>query len=350
MTPGSRDSRGVAGSFVADLHSRMPSLCGEPIRYSSKALTPLAHLLPAATPTAYPNIRATPGPSRSSCLTTPTSLGAGKGTGLIRRASAALASSSSGHVTTSHSGHVTTPNGRPSGHMTTPNGNHSGHMTTPNGSGHIQTVPGSGPHSQRGPSRDGEPSSSLPSVLAQSARGRIVPVFRPAQHPRLPQPQSTATKSAPIVPSFKPSRALPRAQTVPSSPATGQQRSQANRQRPSSSLPSPDQQSQPLLGKRRGPTSLPLPPHKKQTHATNLSSSSAGRSGVQSRAGGGRGDTPLRNLATVSGSEQTVPDLSRTQTNTYFLSNSVVEHQQSSVPCETSHSSLKKVDTVFSIL
>ena len=40
----SRDSDAVASAFIEDLHSRMPSVCGEMVKFSSKALAPLAEL------------------------------------------------------------------------------------------------------------------------------------------------------------------------------------------------------------------------------------------------------------------------------------------------------------------
>ncbi len=42
----SRDTDRVASAFIADLHARLPSVCGDQVRYSSQALTPFANLQP----------------------------------------------------------------------------------------------------------------------------------------------------------------------------------------------------------------------------------------------------------------------------------------------------------------
>ena len=342
VTSGSRDSRFIASSFITDLHSRMPTLCGEPARYSSKALTPLALLQTAATPTNYPNIRAVPGPSRpASAAATPTSLGARKGTtGLIGRASAALASS--GHVTSSygsHSCHVTPSNGNHSGHVTSFNGSHSGRVTP---SQNIpQRVPGTcssaGSHSQSDPRRKGDPNHP---PLNQGTNLRIVPVFRPTQTSRLPPlttPQQVARKSAPIVPSFKP---LSRPQTVPTSPVAPSRPGQGSRKTSTAT----SQQSSGPSGKKRCSTasSLPIPqqPQKQcRVNAVSVSASlTAGGGGVQENSVGGERCNPVqqRSLATSArGSEQTVPDLSlMVQTETDCLSTSL-DNQYTSVHIAT---------------
>lgn len=56
----SKDTEVVASCFVADLHARMPSICGEPLRYSSKALMPFAQLHSATSYTALSNAKPVP--------------------------------------------------------------------------------------------------------------------------------------------------------------------------------------------------------------------------------------------------------------------------------------------------
>lgn len=56
----SKDTEMVASSFVADLHARMPSICGEPLRYSSKALMPFAQLHSATSYMALSNAKPAP--------------------------------------------------------------------------------------------------------------------------------------------------------------------------------------------------------------------------------------------------------------------------------------------------
>ena len=60
----SKDTEVVASAFVADLHARMPSICGEPLRYSSKALMPFAQLHSATSYMALSNAK--PAPVRTS--------------------------------------------------------------------------------------------------------------------------------------------------------------------------------------------------------------------------------------------------------------------------------------------
>ena len=313
------------------------------MRYSSKALAPLALLQTAATPTNYPNIRVVPGSSRpASAAATPTSLGARKGTtGLIGRASAALASS--GHVTSSngnHSGHVTPSNGNHSGHVTSYIGSHSGRVTPSQNM--LQRVPGTcssaGSHSQSDPRRNGDPNHP---PLNQGTNPRIVPVFRPTQSSRpLSTPQQAARKSAPIVPSFKPSS---RPQTVPTSPVASsrqQQGSRTNRQTSSTT----SQQSSGQSGKKRCSTdsSLPIPQQpQKQCRVNTVSVSAsltAGGGAQENTSVGGDRCNPVqqRSRATSArGSEQTVPDLSlMMQTETDCLSTSL-DNQYTSVHSET---------------
>ena len=326
------------------------------MRYSNKALTPLARLQTAATPTNYPNIRAVPGPSRPTSLAPPTSLGAaGKGAGLIRRASAALAFSS-GHVTPSngsHSGHVTSANG---GHVISANGINSGHVTSANGSRTVpQTVPGSGSttgtlHSQR----DRNDAPNKPPTIQGTASTRIVPVFKPTQsssRQSIPVPQTPAKKSAPVVPSFKPSRAPSRPQTVPTLPGRQPQGPHASRQTPSST----SQQSSGQSGKKRSSVESSLamtqPPQKQcRTNTASVSatsSSTIGRGRQESRVGEGRTAAgQQRSLGTSAcGWEQTVPDLSlMMQTDTDCLSTSL-----DTQPSNTAHSGTtqKKVSTTM---
>ena len=326
----------------------MPSLCGEPVRYSCKALAPLALLqTAAATPTNYPNIRAIPGPSRPASVATPTSLGSGKGAGLIRRASAALASSSSGHVTTSNGSH--------SGHVTSSNGSHSGHVTSSNGSQNmLQTVPSRREtHSQRDLSRSSDPNHQ---VSNQGTSNRVVPVFRPTQSSRQPlsAPQQAPKKSAPIVPSFKSVRPPTRSQTVPTSPAPTRLHHQGG-QTNNSHCRSTSQQGQlNVCGKKRhGSTGHSLqPPSRKQCHsdivsvlAPSTAGTSGGGGGEENRVRGGRCNTVQHGSLGAVGhrSEQTVPDLSLVmQTDIYSLSTSL-DHQYTSVHSGTTH---KKVHIV----
>lgn len=56
----SKDTEVVASAFVADLHARMPSICGEPLRYSSKALMPFAQLHSATSYMALSNAKPAP--------------------------------------------------------------------------------------------------------------------------------------------------------------------------------------------------------------------------------------------------------------------------------------------------
>lgn len=60
----SKDTDMVASAFIADIHARMPSICGEPVRFSSKALTPFAQLHLATSYQALSNAR--PAPMKSS--------------------------------------------------------------------------------------------------------------------------------------------------------------------------------------------------------------------------------------------------------------------------------------------
>ena len=60
----SKDTDVVASAFIADIHARMPSICGEPVGFSSKALTPFAQLHSATNYRALSN--AIPAPMKSS--------------------------------------------------------------------------------------------------------------------------------------------------------------------------------------------------------------------------------------------------------------------------------------------
>ena len=302
MVPGSRNSHTVACSFISDLHSRMPSLCGEAIRYSSKSLSPFPLLHSAASPAgAYPNLRPTPGPSHLSSVRR----------SLISHASAALAS---GHVTPhngNRSGHVT-------GHVTSHSANHSGHVTS------LQTVPvngGSGVHSYDSSSRQCvTPSNTLPMRESTGTvnNTRIVPIFRPtqcsSQHSSTPQP--TAKKAAPIVPSFRTST---RPQTVPIYPAdNGPRKTLGNEQRIAGATPR--QQISGQLGKKRVSSELslhpPLPQKQCRTNTTHGSTGS-GRVGPDSTVNRGQHNSLQKRVSSsVRSSEQTVPDISLALTDT----------------------------------
>ena len=45
-------------AFIADIHSRVPRLCGQPVRYSSKTFTPTVGRTPHATLSSQPTHRA----------------------------------------------------------------------------------------------------------------------------------------------------------------------------------------------------------------------------------------------------------------------------------------------------
>ena len=165
------------------MHARLPTLCGDTIRYSNKALTPFNHLITAAQPSAYPNVRLATVPSRPAS----TSRSAGpksqscnndRGLSLIGRVSAAMAST-------------------PSNHMTTPYDHH------------IQTVPDTGSHTQSNARRG-----------TQASNTRTVPVFKPSHYSSQLPAKATTTKSAPVTtikPSFKPTTSHHTLQTVPKS-------------------------------------------------------------------------------------------------------------------------------------
>ena len=50
----------ITNSFIADIHTRMPSFCGQQIKFSDKALTPLAILQPVPYIQAQPNTKPAP--------------------------------------------------------------------------------------------------------------------------------------------------------------------------------------------------------------------------------------------------------------------------------------------------
>ena len=193
----SRDSRAVATSFITDLHSRMPSLCGETIRYSGKALTPCPSLSTAAlSGAAYPNLR----PAPSSTARSGASGGGSqphRGTktlcsGLIERVSAAMASKSSSK-SGSHSYSST---------QSVPDVNaRSGYCSVGAGGGRGQ------------PSEHLESGQTLPShngsTATHVANTRIVPVFKTSHRAVAPLhsvQQKQPTKPTPLLPSFRPNR------------------------------------------------------------------------------------------------------------------------------------------------
>lgn len=234
----SRDSRAVASSFITDLHSRIPTLCGEAIRYSNKALTPYTHLHSAATSnTTYPNVRPAPIASchytsntgRPQALTNGGSKSRGPGSSLIGHVSAAIASSSSIKANTQS---VPDINRLEAGY----NG---GTKSRGQSSQHVLYH------------QDG-------CKTAPVANNRIVPVFKPShrQNQQIVVQQKQQTRSTPIVPSFKPNR------TTSHTQHTTMTSSDSMRCRPT--VPSVNQQRQ--LGQKHSLTefsqpSLPPPKH-----------------------------------------------------------------------------------------
>ncbi len=67
-----RDADHVTTSFINDIHSRMPSLCGERVVYSSRPLVPINALQTVPQLTARPNTMPPPTPQRG--VAYPTSL------------------------------------------------------------------------------------------------------------------------------------------------------------------------------------------------------------------------------------------------------------------------------------
>ena len=338
----SRDASAVASSFIADVHARMPSLCGEPIRYSSKALTPFTHLQPATRTSAYPNVRpvsnarpaSIPRPrplsgahSNTGAQSATRAENSGTGSNLIQRA-AATAAASSGHSATQYSQQL---------------------QTVPEvGGGSTATVPQSQCQSSgarigwsRPPATSTIPSSQpLPHRTATTndssrtgaqANARIVPVFKPSfsatsRQPSSQPPKPRATKSVPIVPSFRRQTVSTArqhtAQTVPSTPS-----------KPASA---PTQRSGALTqqSQKRTLTATSCPPAKRprlhgqqlttQTNSRQQSNtttphvitdntataSTAGGDGVVRTPGSG-GSHSQHQTTAVTGSQRIVPDLSR---------------------------------------
>lgn len=315
-----RDSRAVASSFIADVHARMPTLCGEPIRYSNKALTPFTHLQAASLPSAYPNVRpataprpasmSRPGPPSSVRNTTQsTTRGNGTGLKLIQRVSAAVAPTSLPPETTHHHRMQTVPdndrgltNFSASSSLSTTlsqkysNRVRNGSVCQP--SIHMYDQPSS----QLMLRRDTADGSGA--LNGDRVNTRIVPVFKPT---RLSGAQLQGPKkSAPIKPSFKPttvSTAHHTAQTVPTL-AIKQRRSVGAQQT-----------HQKQLGQKRTLSEHSLPPAKQQRASTLVASGTThtAGSGTKNVMTGSNGCSHSQNLkqpVSNSSSEQTVPDLS----------------------------------------
>ena len=167
----SKDTEVVASSFVADLHARMPSICGEPLRYSSKALMPFAQLHSATSYTALCNAK--PAPVKTS-LRPP-------GVSVPFR-----------HVTTASS-------------------------STP------AKVPQVGPGNVLPSDKNTQPCQLVPSFTGHTqanSGGRVVPTFQPksfnsSQNRQPPSSKEETHTNAAIVPTFKPtfpSRGAPSSQ------------------------------------------------------------------------------------------------------------------------------------------
>ena len=62
----SRDTDQVATAFIADLHARLPTVCGDQVRYSSRSLTPYASLQPSTTQgLSHANLKRLPPPKQT---------------------------------------------------------------------------------------------------------------------------------------------------------------------------------------------------------------------------------------------------------------------------------------------
>ena len=303
----SRDSRSVQSSFIADLHSRMPTLCGDTIRYSSKALTPFSSLQTATLSPNYPNIKLTsvhgrqthtsrpPGSHSSVCNTQ----SRGQRSGLIGRVSAALASASSGHVM-SHDRHQV---------QTVPDISGSSVAVTISRNTSSQSG-GNGVHCLSENRSNYQPSTIYSELVTPSGCTRIVPVFKPSHNSGQSgsaQSVISTTKSAPFRPFFKPtsSTTAPTAghhhtlQTVPMS--------EKGRVHTHSNLPQ-------KRGLKHTPKDLSLPPTKQLRVATqHTATHTAKHTGTHTAAGSGRCALQHRGKESA---EQTVPTLSQMQQNT----------------------------------
>lgn len=183
----SRDTDTVASAFVADLHARMPSLCGEPIRFSSKALTPLAHLQAATSYGAHSNIK--PAATHSSWK----ELAVGQMLNQLQNYKPTPLVST--HRATSHSNTTCTP------------------QAVPSFNSNLHTVPTLHPQATNAantPIQVAGRSSTQPST----ANSRVVPTFKPTKpSTSTPQPlqrqhnaqnSQAQKKNVPMVPTFEP--------------------------------------------------------------------------------------------------------------------------------------------------
>ena len=341
----SRDASAVASSFIADVHARMPSLCGEPIRYSSKALTPFTHLQPATRTSAYPNVRPVSN-ARPASIPRPRPLSgahsntgaqsatraetSGTGSNLIQRA-AATAAASSGRSATQYSQQLqTVPEVGGGSTATVPqsqcqsSGARIGWSRPPATS----TIPSSQPLPHRTATTNGS------SRTGAQANARVVPVFKPSfsatsRQPSSQPPKPRATKSVPIVPSFRRQTVSTArqhtAQTVPSTPSkpasAPTQRSgaltQQSQKRTLTATSCPPAKRPRLHGQQlttqtnSRQQSIPTTPHViTDNTATASTASTAGGDGVVRTPGSG-GSHSQHQTTAVTGSQRMVPDLSR---------------------------------------
>lgn len=240
----SRDTDAVAAAFMTDIHARMPSICGEPVSFSSKALVPFARLSSAGSLRPHPNVRpAAPVKSANSQL-----LG-------LRRVPVGSAS-------------IARPQMRPADSMYP-----SSDPTT--SSTHCQTlqqsqlVPKSKPlslksHAQPNPNSQAD---SVPTILASQvasvSRTPILPIFKPTRkavptaRSQSNQNSHSCTPRAPTVPTFKP-RVSSKPQNPPQRISTvlGTANAKANPNKPST---------------QKRVNSSGMPPPAKRPHLTSSS-------------------------------------------------------------------------------
>ena len=309
----SRDTGSVAGTFIADVHTRMPTLCGEAIRYSSKALTPSTLLQSATRPLSYPNVRPAL-PTRPASMPRPLAPAHNKplSSTMIQRVAATTAATSSGPT-------VCAPQPHSSGqqHMQTVpqlNGRSLDHGQGPQlsaGGRNGQAVPIF--RSQPVPLSQNTSTSGLGGACGAAANTRVVPVFKPSfatsksARPSRPQPPTPQTRGAPIVPSFRPTSAhapKPVASTVPlSSCLSGQTQEGA----------ASNQRSQVA---KKHTMSGPLPPAKRlHMQSAGVARGKASNTQLQTAASKRTPALVQSSQGQREDSQQEVPDIFRVSTN-----------------------------------
>ncbi len=184
-----RDSQTVASAFIADIHARVPTVCGEPVKFGSTALTPFADLHTASNSSPHPNAR--PAASTQSSLGLPG----------IRQVPAAARFPT-----------ATAPSRPPLSSVQATRSNACRQSA--------QCVPSLNAISRPDPAKAGVlPGSSIQTTsmmmpdrggMQQAARGPAVPVFKPrfsSLPPSSSQQPTTGAQEArhvPLMPSFKP--------------------------------------------------------------------------------------------------------------------------------------------------